>query len=249
MNKVVAGAIGVAAGVVGGIALGVAMRPVGFSTAKHNAINGMDRAYDNWTKERAGLKKGETTTVFGEVPNPGDYNGVGRILMFPLAVGAIGGGGFLAASKPGAARIAGAALMAIGGAIMGAAIGAISGHARGEEDSDARHGIDIAAQAANVVQTFDLNANKTLEIDDGGRIRGEFSLNIAPGRGWAKEQVSIQKFVTKADVDNDQKVNEADLKALLSNYDTNKNGLLSRAESKAYFNDGLEAQALKQVGH
>lgn len=251
MNKIWAGAIGVAGGVVGAVALGVALRPVGYSVSKNNGSNAMDRAYDTWNKERASLKKGEATSVFGEIPNPGDYNGAGRGFMFPLiAVGAIGGGGFLAITgKIAAARIGGAALMAIGGAIMGASIGAIQGHPRGEEASDARNGIDIAAQAANVVQTFDLNKNKVLEIDDNGRTRGEFKLEggISYG-GWSHPDFAIEKFVNKADVDNDQKVNEADIKALLSSYDANGNGVLSRAEAKGYFNDGLEAAALQKVG-
>jgi len=246
MNKVMIGALAGTAGLAAAIGTGVLGRNFASGVADRNGVQRMDHAYTDQAEQRAALKPGESISPFADIYNPGEYNGTGSVMMVPLGIGLAGLGVFALTQRM---NLAGAVAIAVGGAVAGLGIGGVQGRSRGEIASEHAHGMNIADQAVEVVQTYDVDGDSILSLEDQGRIRGEFYRQNIDWVGIAHPatDVSISKFVHAADGNGDEQVDAAEVKALLDRYDTNGNGELSRPETEAFTADGLELEALRYV--
>jgi hypothetical protein len=234
----IAGAVG--AGVAAGVGGMFVSRKLWDRWREHTINN----RYAEDLRDKADLAKGSTWVPF---PQATDERGYGDAFLPVLGVFAAGGAVAGASSLLAKGKtVPGIAVAGVAGLALGAVVGGIWGGTEGSRRAHAQHGIDIDGQVDELIDTWDQNGNRTLEIADTNGAREFLRRNPAGANYYtgAQDWLSIEQAMKHADTSGDHVVDAGELKALYASFDANHDGRLQEKEASAFSSAGNEYDAL-----
>lgn len=218
----------------GAAAAGVAVATQTHDVAKRLATASGERA---WDRQYDGTDRGSM-----------EYFGSSAIYADLGALGLASAGVAMLTKHSLATQATGAGTLVAAAALMGAGIGATRGFSAGEHASDEKHGVNIAEQTTRVMRNFDHDGDGVLALQDDSFPETLYQYEFqVPREGFTPETkfLSIEKFLTAADANDDAVVSRKEVASKLSSYDDNGNGLLSADDITRLADDGLEPAAAR----